>query len=240
LAGLGRKEFNSGDILLASEVQGYLQDQAVMVFDDATARGSAIPSPTQGMVTYRKDDDVIESFDGSAFVAVGATDAGLIHIKTELFTNVSGVSFNDVFTTDYKDYFIKVVSTGTSADGAISLRLRAGGTDESSSVYNRHGVGADGSSVAAFVTTTATSIGYNVANRRNCQIETIVFRPQTNTQTNFLGRLIQTQLGGGAPYAAPSVYTLSANHGNNYQADGFSLIFSVNQDGYAMVYGYKD
>jgi hypothetical protein len=72
VSGLGRKEFNSGDILLASEVQGYLQDQAVMVFDTAAARGSAIPTPTEGMVTFRKDDDVVEVFDGTDFVPVGA------------------------------------------------------------------------------------------------------------------------------------------------------------------------
>jgi hypothetical protein len=87
LAGLGRKEFNSGDILLASEVQGYLQDQAVMVFDDATARGSAIPSPSEGMLTYNKDTSGLELYDGSAFGPVGS-DAGLIHIKQKTFKDL--------------------------------------------------------------------------------------------------------------------------------------------------------
>jgi hypothetical protein len=81
LAGLGRKVFNSGDILLASEVQGYLQDQSVMVFEDAAARGSAIPSPTEGMVTFRKDDNALEVYDGAAFNPVG-TEPGLVHIET--------------------------------------------------------------------------------------------------------------------------------------------------------------
>jgi hypothetical protein len=71
MSGLGRKEFNAGDVLLASEVQGYLQDQAVMVFDDATARGSAIPSPSEGMVTYDKATKNLEVFDGSSFLGFG-------------------------------------------------------------------------------------------------------------------------------------------------------------------------
>lgn len=70
MTGLGRKIFNSGDILLASEVQGNLQDQMIMVFDDSAARGSAIASPTEGMVTYLKDTNTIEFFDGDNFVAL--------------------------------------------------------------------------------------------------------------------------------------------------------------------------
>jgi len=165
----------------------------------------------------------------------------LQHIETQTFTNVSGVSFNNVFTTAYRDYFIKYQTRGTSADGGVSFRLRAGGTDESSSVYNKNDVGAGGASVSAAVLTSQTSIAFVQANRRNQEGQFILFRPQTNTETNLLGTYVQTQLGGGAPYSAPHIFTISANHGNNYQADGFSLIFgAVNQDGIAMVYGYKD
>jgi len=34
MAGLGRKVFAAGEVLTAANVQGYLQDQAVMVFDE--------------------------------------------------------------------------------------------------------------------------------------------------------------------------------------------------------------
>ena len=89
MAGLGRKVFNSGDILLASEVQGYLQDQAVMVFDDSATRATAIGTAnfSEGMVTYTKDDDAIQVYDGSDFVGVGS-DAGLIHIKQKTFKDL--------------------------------------------------------------------------------------------------------------------------------------------------------
>jgi hypothetical protein len=50
-------------------------DQAVMVFDDAAARDTAIPSPIQGMVVYLKDTDGLLSYSGTAWVpaASGAT-----------------------------------------------------------------------------------------------------------------------------------------------------------------------
>jgi hypothetical protein len=72
MAGLGRKTFNSGDILLASEVQGYLQDQMVMVFDDSAARGSAIGTAdlSEGMIAYLKDTNAIEFYDGTDWVGL--------------------------------------------------------------------------------------------------------------------------------------------------------------------------
>ena len=67
----GRKVFTAGEVLQAADVNDYLMDQSVMVFAGTAARGSAIPSPTEGMVTYRSDDDVVEVYNGSSFVAVG-------------------------------------------------------------------------------------------------------------------------------------------------------------------------
>jgi hypothetical protein len=67
----GRKGFVAGEILTAADVNSFLMDQSVMVFDDSTARGSAIPTPSEGMVTYRKDTKLVEAFNGSAFAPVG-------------------------------------------------------------------------------------------------------------------------------------------------------------------------
>jgi hypothetical protein len=154
LAGLGRKEFNSGDILLASEVQGYLQDQAVMVFDDATARGSAIPNPSEGMLTYNKDTSGLELYDGSAFGPVGS-DAGLIHIETVSPSALTAQSINNVFTSSYRNYLIKVNLVG-SGNIEVNVRLRASGTDASGANYDLYGGHLAGSYVG-FSTTGATS-----------------------------------------------------------------------------------
>mgnify|MGYP003630805974 FL=1 len=57
MAGLGFKTFANGDVLLASEVQGYIQDQMIMVFANAAARDAAITSPSEGMFAFLKDTD---------------------------------------------------------------------------------------------------------------------------------------------------------------------------------------
>jgi hypothetical protein len=65
MAGLGFKTFADGDVLLASEVQGYVQEQMIMVFANATARDAAITSPTEGMFAFLKDTDTLTYHDGS-------------------------------------------------------------------------------------------------------------------------------------------------------------------------------
>lgn len=70
-AGQGFKTFNTGDILSASDVNGYLM-QGVWVFANATARDAAVTSPQEGNVCYLKDTDLIYTYSGSAWVS-GAT-----------------------------------------------------------------------------------------------------------------------------------------------------------------------
>jgi hypothetical protein len=71
-AGLGYKEFTTGEVLTAAAANGYLASQVVMVFADAAARTAAITSPQEGMFTYLKDSDGLFYYSGSAWVASGA------------------------------------------------------------------------------------------------------------------------------------------------------------------------
>lgn len=66
------KDFTIGEILKSVDVDTFLMRQAVMVFDDSAARSSAIGSVvTEGMVTYLKDTDRLEQYNGTAWVAAG-------------------------------------------------------------------------------------------------------------------------------------------------------------------------
>jgi hypothetical protein len=72
VSGLGRKVFIAGDILEAAEVNGYLMDQSIMVFANAAARTTAIPTPTEGMFAYLLDSSTLFTYDGSNWVAFEA------------------------------------------------------------------------------------------------------------------------------------------------------------------------
>jgi hypothetical protein len=69
MAGSGRRVFTAGDVLTASQIQDYLQDQTVMVFAGTAARSSAIATPTEGMFALTTDNDQLDYYNGSAWVS---------------------------------------------------------------------------------------------------------------------------------------------------------------------------
>lgn len=72
-AGQGYIEFATGDVLTAAAANGYLASQVVMVFADAAARTTAIASPQEGMLSYLKDTNAVEAYDGSTWISIGST-----------------------------------------------------------------------------------------------------------------------------------------------------------------------
>jgi hypothetical protein len=83
-AGLGFKTFNTGDVLSAADVNGYLM-QGVWVFANAAARTSAVTSPQEGNMSYLSDTNSLEYYSGSAWVAVD-TGASPLTTKGDLYT----------------------------------------------------------------------------------------------------------------------------------------------------------
>jgi hypothetical protein len=55
----GFKVFEDGDVLLASEVMGFVMRQQVCVFEDATERDEQITDPQQGQFAFLKDTDAL-------------------------------------------------------------------------------------------------------------------------------------------------------------------------------------
>jgi len=68
-AGLGFKDFTTGEVLTAADVDGYLM-QGVWVFADAAARTAAVTSPQEGNMSFLKDTNSTEYYSGSAWVAI--------------------------------------------------------------------------------------------------------------------------------------------------------------------------
>jgi hypothetical protein len=137
-----RKVFTAGEVLAAADVNNFLMDQAVMSFAGTAARGSAIPTPVEGMVTYLNDSNALEVYNGAAFVAVAPapSNPGLEHIITTTFTGVASVSLGSdaspVFSSTYDNYrVVLTTNVSTNANRTFALRLRSNTTDDSSANY---------------------------------------------------------------------------------------------------------
>lgn len=129
----GFRTFTAGEVLTASNVQNYLMDQSVMTFAGSAARSSAIGTANfeEGMTSYLKDTDKLETYNGTNWVAIGpaVSTSGLTLINTTSFSGVTAQSISNVFSATYDDYHIKISLTAVTADADCYLKLRTGSTD---------------------------------------------------------------------------------------------------------------
>lgn len=65
-AGEGFKEWQTGDVLTANDVNGYL-NQGIWVFDDAADRTAQVTSPQEGNFSYLRDTNKLYYYTGSAW-----------------------------------------------------------------------------------------------------------------------------------------------------------------------------
>jgi hypothetical protein len=66
MAAGGFRTFVAGETLDEDKINDFLM-QGILVFDDAAARDAAITSPVEGQFVFRKDDNVVEFYDGTAW-----------------------------------------------------------------------------------------------------------------------------------------------------------------------------
>lgn len=138
-AGLGYKEFLTGDVLTAADANGYLASQVVMVFADSTARAAAITSPEEGMITYLKDTDSTEYYSGSAYVAVAGASGGMTLLST---TTLTGASTSIAITpTGYNEIYISVSGVTNGSNGNLFMGIN---TDTTASNYVQAFYGTEG------------------------------------------------------------------------------------------------
>lgn len=150
MPGSGRKVFAASSVLSSSDVQNYLQDQAVMVFAGTAARGSALGAGTvsAGMVSYLTDVDQIQHYDGSKWlplpyaVAVGTASAttGALAINTQVAVNVTFPANRFsvapvVFAWTTGPRYIAFASTVAAGSATITVRNVSDATGADETVY---------------------------------------------------------------------------------------------------------
>jgi hypothetical protein len=133
----------------------------VLPFATSTARGTAIPSPTDGQYSYLQDTNTTQFWNGSAWQTAGSTPGLTLITPTSIansggsssasggqvtFTAVNSISLNGVFSASYDAYKIVIRFTGSAAGAGISYRNRLAGTDAITN-YNTQYLDASGTSI---------------------------------------------------------------------------------------------
>lgn len=126
MSGAGRKVFQPGEVLTASNVQNYLQDQAVQYYAGTAARGSAIgTATTEGMMSYLADTDKLQLATGTAtwvdvYPAVPLT-GNIIQVKQAYASTAYAQSTAGNTFTDYPNSELQVLITPRNASSKFLL-----------------------------------------------------------------------------------------------------------------------
>lgn len=176
----GFKDFAPGDILTAADVDDYLMQQSVMVFADLSTRTTALTSVLrEGMMSYLKDTNAVEVYDGSAWTGVGGVAGPANFTDTATGTYTSGgtdykyltFTASGTLTVDvagYADVFVlggggggTTAAGGGSGGGAIETRIFLTATTHTVTVGAGGSTGANGnaSSIGSIIVVSGGLLG---------------------------------------------------------------------------------
>lgn len=190
----GYRTWTPLEVITASNVQSYLQDQTVMVFATPGARGSAIPAPTEGMLSWVEDSNKYQYYSGSAWVDLIQPIEGGTLGQAYVSGGTAAAGFGDV-----KAEFIETTLQAKSTSYTVQ-------TSDTNTVLN----------VTSGATITVPDVLTSIGDRVD------IFRNTTGTVTISAGTGVTSWAGAGTagtatsflihtPYAVGSVMKTGAN-----------------------------
>jgi hypothetical protein len=245
-----RDDFTAGEVLAAADLNDTFASKPPFAY------GTATPSTTvEGFIWYDENDTppTAKFWDGSAFENIAAPSGLSIVTPTSIansggtatasggavtFTGVSSISLNGVFTSAYENYCLIIsVDSSTTNSTNVNIRMRASGTDNSSTNY-RYGQWDVDSTGGSGVTTSNSATGFLVATSTNGLgpgINFDVFSPERSVATRFLNH---------AYFSGDITRGLRIGSGDmtvTTSYDGFTFFISGgNMTGTIRVYGYQN
>jgi hypothetical protein len=202
---------------------------------DAAFGGTGEKTLAEGQLCYLESTNVVQYYDGATWATVGpSSPGGLVRVGGTAFSAVASVSYDNVFTSTYENYLIVGYATGTSP--AITMRMRASGTDNSSSnyVFVRANI-QETTGSWGFTVSNGAQTSWNLGTTNSMQFSLTMFAPQATRATAFEGT---TNLGTGT-----GNYPLQVNGGSltvTTSYDGFTLLGSANITGRIDIYGMSN
>ena len=171
-----------------------------------------------------------QDIDTAMNTALGTKKAGMVLLNTTSFSGVASQSINNVFSATYDVYRVNLVFVA-SAGNTVNLRLRVGGSDNStaSSYTTTFIQGTGGSATASDVVDTAAPIVNGNTNRAMASFD--IAQPFVAATTVLTGT-------GGRTDRVRSIF---AHHNQSVSYDGFTVFGDGGSTitGYVQIFGYN-
>jgi hypothetical protein len=196
-----RKEFESFTRLDASDVNTFLMDQSVMTFAGTAARGSAIGTAVEGMVTYLEDSNSLQLYDGSGWTSAGGVSSGNAIINGAFEINQRGFTSSTAEGYGFDRWQTTKAGTVTTSSQAFTLGAAPVVGFESTNFVRLLTSGQSGSSDYAALFQPIESVRSFAG-----QTVTISFYAKANSGTPKIALELNQNFGtGGSPSSAVSV-----------------------------------
>jgi len=158
--------------------------------------------------------------------------SGLVHIEQQAVGAVSALNFNNVFSSDYKSYFITGRMVHSASEQTVQLRFRNAGSDRTANEYKFQQLDIFNTTFNNGANTGTNFAFHRIDTNEGGSFELYIFNPFESDFTSFMsvagcrGRL-RVSTGG---------YNVSQSQ------DGFSLISGSGNfaSGFINVYGLRD
>jgi hypothetical protein len=266
MAGLGYRAFASGEVLTAANLQGYAVDQSVMVFSTAADRTTALPLPSQGMVSWLNDTGVMETYyelynvstnpggreaagwyrtsrNGSmtpivpSSLTVAGTSASANSMGVVTFTAITSLKLNNVFSASFLNYKVLIdITTGGASDNVL-LGLKMDGAG-ATSYFNQY-IRQYASTIDGFVAASTSSWTLGIAGRSTvagASCDLTIHKPFATANTKY-----NAHTGGNSTVAGEQQQMLARGRLNDTASyTGMEILpSSSNISGTIQVFGYN-
>ena len=192
--------------------------------------GFPYPDPSDLVANYPAlGQDLAEDIE-----AVLPTLGGFTKIAAGTLSAATTVSINNCFSATYENYMITVALTNAANTGNVNMRLRVGGTDNSTGSNYAYGMSYIDATSAGF---NAGSTGANefkvgeIGNTLDAAWQTFTYMPAITQFTHITGQAVRWN---GSNIV---VNPYGGVHKQNTAYDGFTIFASFNLTGTVTVYG---
>jgi hypothetical protein len=228
--------FVANTVLTASQ-QNLSAGTGVPVFATTITRDAAFGGSNkalaEGQLCYLSSTNVVQYYDGAAWATVGpaaAPSSGLVFISSTSSLSTS-FSMNNVFSSTYDNY--RIILSFTGSDANMTMRLRVGGADNSTSNYDRQILIGSGASASAARTLAGTGWTDFLVSDGAAYWVLDIFNPFASLRTG-------ASINNG--YTAASDLSLRLGALQQRQTtsfDGFTISAGVTMTGTCTVFGYS-